>query len=61
MSEVTWTVTAPSGEVKTNGPKLAHRPAFKINDKTPDSQVAGAKSFNEMRQCLLDHGLMESK
>lgn len=61
--EIQWTVTERSGETKktSSKPKLAYRPAFKVSDKTPESQVAGANSFNEMRQRLLDLGEMESK
>ena len=41
--------------------KIAWRPAFKVNEKTPQSQVTGALSFNEMRQWIIDHGGMEEK
>lgn len=54
-------ITMVPDSSESNRPKLAYRPAFKISDKTPESQVAGAKSFNEMRQRLLDLGEMETK
>lgn len=63
MSEVTWTVSEPNGEMKkvSSKPKLSFRPAFKVNDKTPETQVAGANIFNEMRQRLIELGEMESR
>lgn len=63
MSEVTWTVTAPSGEVKrvTVNQKLEHIPAMRIPEKATGAQVTGATNFNKMRQRLLDLGEMESK
>lgn len=63
MTEVTWTVTTPSGEVKrsSGNPKIEHYPAYAIDEKTPKGQVLGAKRFNAMRQRLLDLGEMESK
>jgi hypothetical protein len=63
MPDIQWTVTEASGEVKTTSDrkKLAYRQAFEITEKTPKGQAAGASSFNEMRQRLLDLGEMESK
>ena len=63
MSEVTWTVTAPNGEVKvtSNRKKLKYRDAFEIKETASKGQAAGAASFNEMRQRLLDLGEMETK
>lgn len=56
-----WTVGERSGDVKTNRKKLTYRPAFKVTKDTPETQVAGANSFNEMRERLLELGEMESK
>lgn len=63
MSETTWTVTTPNGEVvtTTQRKKLAYRPPLPISDKTPKNQVQGAESYNEMRKRLLLLGEMESK
>lgn len=41
--------------------KLKHRDPFEINDKTPKGQVPVIEGWNEMRQCLLENGLMEQK
>jgi pantothenate kinase len=63
MDEITWTVSEPGGEVRTTGKRtqLAYRAAFEVKEGTPKAQLVTIESFNEMRQCLLDNGLMKSK
>lgn len=63
MSEVTWTVTEPSGEVKKVGKieQLPYLEAFEVTDKTPKAQLVTINGWNSMRQCLIDNGLMKLK
>jgi hypothetical protein len=63
MSEVTWTVTQPSGEVMTSKPvvKLPNYIEVKIAKTTDDNTKAFFEKFNNMRNKLIEHGLMEQK
>jgi hypothetical protein len=63
MSEVTWTVTQPSGEVTKTKPveKLPHYIEVKIIKTMDDNTKSWYEKFNNMRNKLLEHGLMESK
>jgi hypothetical protein len=59
MSEVTWELS--NGLKLQKVKKMAHKVPFEVNDKTPKGQVPVIEGWNEMRQCLIDNGLMESK
>lgn len=61
MSDITWTVTEASGKVTMQGKKMPHKQPFEITDKTPKGQVPVIEGWNDMRQCLIDNGLMEPK
>lgn len=63
MDEVTWTVTEQSGEVKKVGKvtQLQYRQPFEITGTTTKAMAVTIEGWNEMRQCLLDNGLMKSK
>lgn len=61
MDNITWTVTEASGKVSKQGNKMAHKAPFEVTDKTPKGQIPVIEGWNEMRQCLIDNGLMEPK
>lgn len=62
MDEITWTVTEPNGKVTVLGKgKMAHKQPFEVNDKTPKGQIPVIEGWNQMRECLIENGLMESK
>jgi len=41
--------------------KLKHRQPFEVKKDTPTAQLETMTGWNEMRQCLIDNNLMESK
>jgi hypothetical protein len=57
-----WTVTV-GGEVVNSKPitKLKYREEIEITEDMPKGQKKFAETFNEMRQTLLDNGLMKDK
>jgi hypothetical protein len=58
MPEVTWELS--NGLKPQKMKKLAHKQPFEITDKTPKAQIPVIEGWNEMRQCLIDNGLMET-
>jgi hypothetical protein len=57
-----WVVTSGGGVVESKPKtKLKHREEIEVTDDMPKGQKKFAESFNEMRQTLIDHGLMNSK
>ncbi|CAH1205642.1 hypothetical protein PAECIP111893_02384 [Paenibacillus plantiphilus] len=62
MPDIEWTVTEPSGEVKsTKKTKHPFVAAFKVTDDMSEGQKATIETFNSMRQMLLDNDLMNKK
>lgn len=57
MPEVTWEL---SNGAKTSN-KMPHKAPFEVNDKTPKGQIPVIEGWNDMRKCLIENGLMESK
>lgn len=62
MSDINWTVTAPSREVKrVASNKLEHLDALEIKEGIAKGQKKFAEQYNAMRQTLIDNGLMKEK
>jgi hypothetical protein len=62
--EITWTVTEPTGKVTTtisDTDKLPHYIEVKILKSMDDNTKAWYEKFNNMRNKLLEHGLMEQR
>lgn len=62
MENIEWTVTEPSGEVKsTKKTKHPFVAAFKVTDDMSEGQKVTIETFNSMRQMLIDNDLMNKK
>lgn len=62
MEKIEWTVTEPSGEVKsTKKTKHPFVASFKVTDDMSEGQKVTIETFNSMRQMLLDNDLMNKK
>jgi hypothetical protein len=63
MEPIAWTVTEPSGKTSVQGTvsQIKHRDPLVSTEKTPKGQNDFIEGWNEMRQCLIDNGLMKQK
>lgn len=59
MENSKWVSAGEVGQVGTT--KMPFCAPFEVTEKTPKGQLYTIETWNAMRQCLIENGLMEPK